>query len=441
MIRLNSLKLRNFRCFADCEIHFDSELTVLVARNGQGKTALLDAVALAHGLFIDTVSGTSSWSGFEKRDVRRIREGDQTIRASGVVEFVAQSTIEGQELTWRRWMRNDAQRAVTSKKESKPLIGASEEIHHRLATPGEQEAFSIPLVAYYGTGRCWNGNPVDYVPTRDKPSNERCLGYVNCLDGAAKYGLFVEWYESAFLLLREHTPVTGTKKASRPEFLLASVNRAVDRVLEPETGWRGLYWNVDDRQLILTHPVHGQLPLDFMSDGVRSTAALVADVAHRCARLNPHLEDAARDTPGILIIDEVDLHLHPQWQQMILGMLREAFPNLQLITSTHSPQVISTVPTKNIRIVDRDEINAAPPGTDGAEAQRILEDVFQVPARPKTEMAELLDEYLRLVNKREWASEAAIGLRERLDEWSKGEEPKLLEADLQIENMKWEAGE
>ena len=440
MIYLDKLTLHNFRCFENCEITFEPDLTVLIARNGQGKTALLDAVALSYGLFVDTIAGTTHWKGFQKRDIRRVRMGDKTVVASGHVEFTAEAEFAGQHLTWRRWMRTDAKRAITSKKDATTLIGAISDIQGKLATEGAADIITLPLIAYYGTGRRWNQNPIVRSSLFDTPVNERCIGYTNCLSGSAGYDLFVEWYEETFRASAS-TPVTGSQKANRPEYLLASVNSAVDRVLESETGWNGLFWDEDDRQLVLTHPVYGQLPLDFMSDGVRSTAALIADIAHRCARLNPHLEDAARLTPGILLIDEVDLHLHPQWQQTILRMIREAFPNLQLIASTHSPQVVSTVPTGSIRIVDRDRIYAAPPGTDGAEAQRILEDVFKVPARAKTEMARLLEEYLRLVDSREWSSGDAIKLRRQLDEWSKGEEPKLLEADLQIENMKWEAGE
>jgi predicted ATP-binding protein involved in virulence len=75
MIRIDNLKLHNFRCFEDCEVAFEPDLTVFVARNGQGKTAILDGVALALGLFVDTISGTNNWRGFQKRDVRRIRQG------------------------------------------------------------------------------------------------------------------------------------------------------------------------------------------------------------------------------------------------------------------------------------------------------------------------------------------------------------------------------
>ena len=84
--------------------------------------------------------------------------------------------------------------------------------------------------------------------------------------------------------------------------------------------------------------------------------ALVGDLAHRCARLNPHLsEHAAQETPGVLLIDEVDLHLHPRWQQQVIGLLQRAFPRMQIIVSTHSPQVLTTLRREHIRMVSTDE--------------------------------------------------------------------------------------
>jgi predicted ATP-binding protein involved in virulence len=100
---------------------------------------------------------------------------------------------------------------------------------------------------------------------------------------------------------------------------------------------------------------------------------MVADLAHRCVRLNPHFgAEAAVRSPGLVLIDEVDMHLHPAWQQSVLAALRRAFKNMQFIVTTHSPQVISTVPARCIRILDGAAVASAPPGTQGAESSRVL---------------------------------------------------------------------
>jgi predicted ATP-binding protein involved in virulence len=133
------------------------------------------------------------------------------------------------------------------------------------------------------------------------------------------------------------------------------------------------------------------------------------------------------------------MHLHPRWQQLVLGQLGQAFPLLQFIVTTHSPQVLSTVPSESIRILANNSVYSAPPGTEGAEASRLLKRVLGVDVRPPDNKATReLKEYLSLVDADQWNSTRAIALRNILDARYQGEEPALLEADLQIENRKWE---
>lgn len=112
------------------------------------------------------------------------------------------------------------------------------------------------------------------------------------------------------------------------------------------------------------HETMGVLPLEALSDGTRSVISMAADLAYRMVRLNPDLgARAALETPGIVLIDEVDMHLHPSWQQAVVYDVRKAFPNVQFIVTTHSPQVLSTVPAEAIRILrwDNNLINIDKP--------------------------------------------------------------------------------
>jgi predicted ATP-binding protein involved in virulence len=226
----------------------------------------------------------------------------------------------------------------------------------------------------------------------------------------------------------------GLPKADRPERLLAAVNQAVNNVLERETGWRELFWDREGRQLVLQHPVHGQLPLDFLSDGVRTTVALVADAAHRCARLNPHLgENAAKETPGLLLVDEVDLHLHPEWQQSIVRMLRTAFPRLQLVLTTHSPQVLSTVEAHSIREIGihdgTGEVSIPPIQTQGVGSEDVMASVMHVDSRPDLPQTQWLSEYRALVHAGEHESAAGKSLWARLVEHFGPEHPVMIDID------------
>ena len=129
---------------------------------------------------------------------------------------------------------------------------------------------------------------------------------------------------------------------------------------------------------------------------MRSMIELVGDLACRCALLNSYYKkDAVKKTSGVVLIDEIDMHLHPRWQQTILKQLQDAFPKIQFIVTTHSPQVLSTVRRENIRLLERDasgQVSANEPlaRTYGEPSGDILHSVMQVdPQPPVAEKADL----------------------------------------------------
>jgi predicted ATP-binding protein involved in virulence len=120
--------------------------------------------------------------------------------------------------------------------------------------------------------------------------------------------------------------------------------------------------------------------------------------------------------------------------------LRNAFPKVQFIVTTHSPEVLSTVESQQIRILDNSKCYGAPAGSLGAESSRLLQTVFGLKSlRPPVNEVDELNEYLELVYTGRWKDPRAVALRQKLDQLYQGEEPALLEADLHIENQEWEA--
>ncbi len=344
-------------------------------------------------------------------------------------------TVVGSEIDWYRERTSVAPRTRTRDTHSKPLRDVANAVAERL----DEREVDLPVFAYYDARRTASiPDDSDDIPLKQIP--DRGTGYRGHLKPLFSFDKFVKWYGGLAWNIKKLKPAID-RIEFRPELHLAVVNDAVRQVLEP-TGWCNLHWDYGLNRLMIENQERGRLPLSTMSDGVRNTISIVADIAHRCCRLNPqYASEAARETAGVILIDEVDLHLHPSWQQLVIGLLRATFPKIQFVLTTHSPQVISTVPQESIRVISNGAILEAPSGTEGAEAQRVLEDVFKVNARPQTKHAQLLDEYLKLVDAGEYESQRALELRAELDEWSKGEEPKLFEVDLHIENMKWEAGQ
>jgi len=177
-----------------------------------------------------------------------------------------------------------------------------------------------------------------------------------------------------------------------------------------------------------------------LSDGLRNVVSMIADIAFRCIKLNPSLgEQAALKTPGVVLIDEVDMFLHPSWQQRVIQALQRAFPEVQFIVTTHSPQVLTTVPSECVRILDGGKVFASPDGNQGAESSRLLKSIFSVDPRPASDpVSQLLMKYLKKIYHDKWDDADVNEIRMQLDKHFGGEEPALTAADLYIENRKWE---
>jgi hypothetical protein len=181
-----------------------------------------------------------------------------------------------------------------------------------------------------------------------------------------------------------------------------------------------------------------------LSDGYRAMLALVMDLARRIAQARGDdrlTEGSLLNFPAIVLIDEIELHLHPSWQQTVLTTLMGIFTNTQFIVTTHSPQVLTSIPAKHIRILSDGKAHPVDEQTQGAEASRLLKHVFGVDLRPKyLDIVQDLNDYEKLVYDEQWGTPEAVELRKKLDAHYRRDEPRLMELDLHIENTKWERG-
>lgn len=443
-LRLDHLRLLNFRCFAQLEISFHDSLTVLVANNGQGKTAVLDAIATAFGPFVGGFDDGKDRS-FYRDDIRLLRAGEANRMelADGGAKLEAKGLIGYHRQSWSR--RLAGPKARTTRKDAQSLVDYAKRLQSsvRKEAAGDTSGTCLPIVAYYPTDRLWNIRRLPYKPL---PRTSRMVGYTHCLESGSDFHLMAEWFRywsinSLNYRLKAQQEGAATLP-SEHDNAIEAVQNAVNICLKP-SGWDQMDFSIEREEIVAKHPLHGELPIGMLSDGIRSMLTLVADIAFRTVKLNPNLGPyAATETQGIVLIDEVDMHLHPAWQQSVLSSLREAFPRIQFIVTTHSPQVLTTVPSESIRVLTADGVYAAPAGSEGAESSRLLKRVFGVDQRPpKSEATQELKRYLELVENDRWNDAEAISLRSKLDHRYKGEEPALIQADLLIANRKWELGE
>lgn len=460
-MKLKEIRLKNFRCYEDLTVPLHEQLTVLVAPNGQGKTAILDAIGISLWTYVRGFDlGENPSLDIYVDDIRLIldkRQDQSTMTRQLPTEIIATNINNFQWMRFREDEKNDGK--TYEDKNAEKLNNESKEIQQSIRKTDKQIK-TLPIFLHYGVNRGLGRGETFSSPTLkldfidysniDENRNIRTFAYHECLFSKSDYRNFKRWFHSVSMdYINNIIKALGTtinkydidnfetyqKKLNTP---ISSISIPVNEILK-SSGW-GNPSLIDFFDIGLEHKHHGRLKISQLSDGIRNIFGMISDIAYRCYLLNSHLDKkSAKETEGIVLIDEVDMHLHPAWQQTILQDLQTAFPKLQFIVTTHSPQVLTTVPAECIRIIDGQNIYFASAGTKGAEASRLLDRIFGVKNRPpQDENTLMLAEYRRLVYKDEWNSEKALELRKQLDVIFQDEEPELTALDLYIDNREWE---
>ncbi|MDR9754112.1 AAA family ATPase [Pseudomonas sp. SZMC_28357] len=426
-MNLTKLSLKNYRRFAELEIDFDPELTVIAARNGQGKTTVMEAIVAALGPFVGAFDQGVS-KHIDRTDARYVRIGEG-FESEQQFPVIINAEMITPDVQWQRALNGPKSRTTT--KESEPLASWGREFQSMLRTNSE---VSLPLVRYYSSRRLWVSHK--NVSSKAVLTESRTAGYEDCLSVFSTFVQLQEWMRKATLAALQQKQQSGYEH-SNLEARLQGIRNAVNEVMVEE-GWNDFHYSLTFEGLSMAHPDHGALPLSLLSDGVRAMITLVADLALRCARLNGHLkEKAPRETTGIVLIDEVDLHLHPAWQQRVIANLRKAFPNIQFIVSTHSPQVLSTVKSKSIRMLFQNaqgQWQAVSPSQEvkGVESAVALNDVMGVNSIPPVDEAHWLADYTAKIEDGTDKDAGGAALREKLLDFYGPQHPILLDADRLI---------
>lgn len=451
-MKIERMHLRNFRCFEDLTIDFDQRLTVIVAKNGEGKTAILDAIAIGLGCYLTKIPGITGISS--KASDISIRNHEQCMPFT---RMAWRATDRGQVINWSALRRRDEavsrtaiNNALRNEYDTWPQVGFKQIYDYALSlvkADSDGEAYILPVVAHYGTNRAIRHEVRRRRGFKKKFSRFDSLA--NALEPDSSFRSAFEWFNAMEDVERRERQDRRDFDYVLPE--LQIVRDAIVRMLpggfgRPRIEIRPLRFVIDR---MMPNGITQTLRISQLSDGYRVVLGLAMDLARRMAEANctmipDDLQGTSQlDFPAIALIDEIDLHLHPSWQQRVLSDLMQTFSNTQFIVSTHSPQVLSTVPSECIRILKDGGVHSAPPGSEGAEPGRLLKQVLGLDdVRPTENPAtKELKEYLALVDRDQWDTPRALELRKILDARYMGNEPALLEADLHIDNKKWERGE
>ncbi len=424
-MKLESVEIENYRAIDHLHLPLDPSLTVLHGDNAHGKTSVLNAIAVGLGVIPTLLPGVSGIA-FLKKDRRR------------TAPFVQVGLTATDGVTWSRRMVWHPRESGVSKRYRKPGL-LKEKLDEIVRADRKGHHTELPVVAFYDTDRAVvdRPGPLLAVATNASRYSERYSALRGALSARTNFRGLFQW-----LSVREYQELKEQKKRGDFKYRrldLSTVRKAISSMLD---GVSDPHIDLDPPRLLLRVKWEKgsleTLEIDQLSGGQRAVLALAGDLASRMAQANPHLDDPL-NSEAIVLIDEVELHLHPSWQQRILSDLRRTFPNAQFIVSTHSPQVLTTVEPQHIVELAREKgriVAAAAAGwTYGAESGDVLSVVMGVNERPVNDFTEQLDLYKGLINDDKGESEKARVLRRALEERSP-EDPALGRADIEIRRRK-----
>jgi len=419
-MRLKSVRAENFRAIRSVTVPLDPELTVLHGNNAHGKTSLLAAIAVGLGI-IPTYLGGGGIK-FRKSDLR-----------DGSRETCVRLEVMGERcgLWWERRMYRPGA-GVRANRKTLIFGESARDYFVRLgeALASDLATVTIPVIAFYDTDRA-----VFDIPERKRNFRRefnRFDAYADALASKTSFKALVEWFYA-----QENIELRKQRDLANFGFrlpILEAVRNAITGMMPDVTN---PHIESPAQFVVDRKTAYGQtekLSLEQLSGGYRIVLALAADLALRMSLANPYLPDPLQ-SEAIVLIDEIELHLHPEWQQRILDDFRRTFPNAQFIVSTHSPQVLSTVEPRHIvhlratleGVVAEQETGP----TFGAKAGDVLEAVMGVEQRPSNEFSRKLSDYRRLIATDQGETDQARALRRELMALSSGD-PALTAADVEI---------
>lgn len=362
---------------------------MLIARNGAGKSSVLDAVATNLGQFLTRLPGVS---GHNPKDTDFLVFPDGQKPAYMRIYCRATNGVE-----WDRTERRDqTKKTLSSIPEGVGIKRLHEYVDQFVDAHNEGGKYDLPIFIYYGTGR-----GVFDIPQRKRGFSKKFPRFESlsgALESRTNFKRFVEYF---YYLEDKESRLQKEQRSfdiEVPE--LKSIRNAVSKMMpefrNPRTiAPAGLMvdWLHDDETR--------ELKIEQLSDGYRTTLAMVMDIAARMAEANPFMEDPLQ-TRGMILIDEVDLHLHPEWQREFLPKLINTFPKAQFVVTTHSPFIIQSVKTGKLVDLDQEDPEDSPSLEKELSVEDIVEDFMGLEGIQRSakfnERMELADEYYRLLD-------------------------------------------
>ena len=443
-MHIQQVKVKSFRCFEDLTIDLNPDINIFVGNNGSGKSAVLDAIAAAMYPYLvelqsaiepdPELSDIPSFPIFQ-RDLPSKEITDEYFNESKFC--VSMSEFPEWEVTYIKRLGGIG---------DTPLYFAYEEYSEHIFEQPQLVAINkllknlkndtntqLLVIAYYKVSRDLKN--ITNIKKLSAQSFDRFDSLKNPFDAIASFTDLANWF-----FTRELQELREGKKRKDIDFEfsdLKQIRKAITTVIAPNA--RIYFSQTESTQLMVEWQTETgekiELSLDQLSSGYRNMLALVMDFARRLALANPQMANPL-EAEAVLMIDELDLHLHPTWQQKIIPDLRKVFPNTQIIATTHSPEIVTTVERHQVKILEDYQIKECPSPTRGMKSSDIVSSVLGLEnLRPDTEESRTLTQLFEAIDNGNL--EEAKLFRDKLQDW-KSFDPDITRADMQIRRLERE---
>lgn len=404
-MRLNKITIRNFKGFDYKEVEFRNRLTVVIGNNTAGKTTLLKAIQVGLGAYLRSLGqlpggskyrcdfGTGdTYKRFDSDQRDYIKNNEPPCVQLETIFTVTKRSVEGpietesRPINWSRSYRGN--RTPHTRGCAGQLMDVVKELEQNRRDGG-----ILPIVRSFGAKRTFGSQGKGKSTTKVKERVGRVeKAYRDCLhDDKADFDGAMKWLSRYDKDLRDKKNFEGNKEA-----YFEALGTAIPALTEIE---------LDGNEIEAIVSVSGHKPsrhhFSYMSDGLQAMISIVSEIAHRCIELNGFLgRDAVKETPGIVLIDEVDMYLHPHWQKHVLHDLMSAFPKIQFIVTTHSPFIVQSLDENQLISFDENVMTEGTPYRESLEditekrmglEQNIRSEKFQQMVKAATELFEAVD--------------------------------------------------
>ncbi len=391
-MQLKNVSIKNFKGIEEKEIIFKPGFNLIKGANGTGKTSILEAIAVGLGGFIAGLPDVTT-RHFSSDEVRNVymKMGDGSYNKTNVmpVEVSIEAVLGGEEFNWTRGKSSiNASRSTTQPRD----------ICKKAEKMAEDNSTEFPILVYLSAGRVWSQR-------REKTENIfrkqyfRTVGYTDALIDASNVKLLLNW-----CMKMEMVAWQKEIKIAEYEAVKQAVAKFMD-IMEESKGHEIFY---DKQEEQLMYKVDNTIsPIMQLSAGYQSLVWMAFDIAYRMAVLNPDKKEHIVETKGVVLIDEIDMHLHPRWQWNIVNALKKVFPNVQFIAATHSPILFAA--SNDLWLIDVEEEDVKyTKSRCGYDANAVLE-IFMGAKSQNTETEKLIHSiYVDIRNKEYELAEANI---------------------------------